>query len=89
MDERELLDLMVTERIDQLYRQKQSLNKTEPELPFIKKAEAILGQLPKEERDVLNQYMEHQTLQLADLEPYLYSCGVSDGIRIMKYIQQL
>lgn len=91
MNEQKLIDMVIVERINMLLYQR-CLSKKEgckPEPPFIEKAESILSQLPKEEWDILNEYMEYRTLEMADNESYLYSCGLSDGVRIMKYIKNL
>lgn len=90
MDEQELIDLVIMERIDMLLHQKEvERENCESELLFFEEAESILKKLPKKEWDILNRYIELQGLQIAENESYLYSCGIADGIRIMKYIEKL
>ena len=90
MNEQELIDLVIVERIDILLHQKEAKKENcEEESLFIKEAESILRRLPKREWDVLNRYIELQRLQMAENESYLYSFGIADGIRIMKYIEKL
>ncbi|WP_100043388.1 hypothetical protein [Lacrimispora sphenoides] len=61
----------------------------ESELLFFEEAESILKKLPKKEGDILNKYIVLQGFDMAENESYLYSCGIADGIRIMKYIEKL
>ena len=92
MNEQELIDLVIVERIDMLLRQKEAKKNCEEESPYTKEAESILRRLPKKEWDILNRYIELQGLQglqMAENESYLYSCGIADGIRMMKYIEKL
>jgi len=90
MNEQELIDLVIVERIDMLLHQKEKERENcESESLFFEEAESILKKLPKKEWDILNRYIELQGLQMAENESYLYSCGIADGIRIMKYIEKL
>jgi len=76
---------------DCLQHQKEQLKKEncDSESSFIEKAESIFRKLPREEWEILNRYIELQGLQMAENESYLYSCGLADGIRMMKYIEKL
>ncbi len=90
MNERELIDLVIVERIDMLLHHKEEEREgDESESLFFEEAESILKKLPKKEGDILNKYIELQGLQIAENESYLYSCGIADGIRMMKYIEKL
>jgi len=90
MNERELIDLVIVERIDMLLHHKEEEREScESESLFFEEAESILKKLPKKDGDILNKYIELQGLQIAENESYLYSCGIADGIRIMKYIEKL
>lgn len=91
MNEQELIDMVIVERIDMLLHQKEQSEKEtcDPELSFIEKAESIFRKLPREKWEILNRYIELQGLQMAENESYLYSCGLADGIRMMKYIEKL
>ena len=91
MNEKDILDLVISERINTLLIQKK---RTEPcadkkTLLLTEQAEALLKQLPKEDWMILSRYMDHQHELLAETETYLYSCGLTDGIRMMKYIEKL
>lgn len=55
----------------------------------MQQAELLLKRLPHDDCKILSQYMDHQNDQVADEESYLYSCGITDGIRLMKYIESL
>jgi len=90
MNERELIDLVIVERIDMLLHHKEEEREgDESESLFFEEAESILKKLPKKEGDILNKYIELQGLQIAENESYLYSCGIADGIRMIKYIEKL
>ena len=90
MNERELIDLVIVERIDMLLHHKEEEKESgESESLFFEEAESILKKLPKKDGDILNKYIELQGLQIAENESYLYSCGIADGIRMMKYIEKL
>lgn len=91
MNEKDILDLVIPERINTLLIQRK---RTEPcadkkTLLLTEQAEALLKQLPKEDWMILTRYMDHQTNVMAESETYLYSCGVTDGIRMMRYISNL
>lgn len=91
MSEKELLDMMIAERIDMLLRQmpKNRPNESREVSQLIKQAEQLLQRMPQEEWVTLTLYMDHQTDRLADEGTYLYTCGITDGIRLMNYIARL
>ncbi len=72
-----------------LHHKEEERESDESESLFFEEAVSILKKLPKKEEDILNKYIELQGLQIAENESYLYSCGIADGIRMMKYIEKL
>ena len=88
-DEKELLDMIITERIGMLLSQMKRANKTEAVSQMISQAEAIMGKLPKDEWETLDSYIVNMTDRLADEGAYLYSAGFTDGIRVLKLINSL
>lgn len=91
MDEKEMLDMMLSERIDMLLRKMNPVSKAkERETALLMQhAEILLKRLPHDDWKILSQYMDHQNDRVADEASYLYSCGITDGIRLMKYIESL
>lgn len=91
MDEKEILDMMISERIDLLlttmHRMEQSENDETAHL--MEDAEALLKRMPREEWIIITRYMERHTDRLTDDAVYLYSCGIKDGVRLMKYLRAL
>lgn len=88
-DEKELLDMIIGERVDVLLRQMKCADKREDVLPLIRQAEAILRKLPHDEWVTLDRYINDMTDRLADEGIYLYSSGFTDGIRVLKLISSL
>lgn len=70
-----------------LHHKEEERESDESESLFFEEAVSILKKLPKKEEDI--KYIELQGLQIAENESYLYSCGIADGIRMMKYIEKL
>ncbi|MCC8027698.1 MAG: hypothetical protein LIP16_20630 [Clostridium sp.] len=91
ISEKELLDMMVLERIQMLITQMDSLKADEKGsvAQLIDQAEVILKHLPEADRDILNRYLEHLVDHMAEEEPCLYVGGFKDGIRTMKLISNL
>lgn len=91
MEEKKILDLMISERIDALLGQMRQISgsKRKEEDQLVKQAEALLKQMPREEWTILTRCMDHQTDRLAEEGTSLYSCGFTDGIRLVKYIGDL
>ena len=81
MDQKEILDMVVSERIDLLlttmHRMKQRENDETAQL--MEDAEALLKRMPREEWIIITRYMERHTDRLTDDAVYLYSCGIKDG----------
>ncbi|XBX03635.1 hypothetical protein QMP26_24200 [Enterocloster clostridioformis] len=92
MNEKELLDMMVTERIQILVQElKSARTPTERENSrlLIDQAEGILKRLSEQEHALMEQYLDSMTDRMADVEPALYTGGFRDGIRVMKFINSL
>ena len=88
-DEKELLDMIVGERVDILLKQMKHTEKTEAVSQLISQAEAIMRKLSHEEWVILDGYMNGMTDRLADEGTCLYSAGFTDGIRVLKLINSL
>lgn len=92
MNEKELLDMMVTERIQILVQKlKSARTPAERENPrlLMDQAEDILNRLSEQEHALMEQYLDSMTDRMADVEPALYTGGFQDGIRVMKFINSL
>ncbi len=92
MNEKELLDMMVTERI-QIFVQEMMSARTPAEREnsrlLMDQAEGILKRLSEQEHALMEQYLDSMTDRMADVEPALYTGGFRDGIRVMKFINSL
>ena len=90
MTEQELLDMIVLERISALLAtQKKSAQEREEELRLISQAENLIQNLPNSDCQILFQYIDHMTGQLAFEEAFLYRHGFIDGIRVGKLLNSL
>lgn len=92
MNEKELLDMMVTERIQILVQEMKSARtpaERENSLLLMDQAEGILKRLSEQEHALMEQYLDSMTDRIADVEPALYTGGFRDGIRVMKFINSL
>ena len=86
---KELLDMMVGERVDMLLTLMKRAEKKEASLQLINLAETIMGKLPKDDWTILDDYINDMTDHLADEGTYLYSSGFTDGIWALKFINSL
>ncbi len=92
MNEKELLNMMVTERIQILVQEMKSartLAEQENTRLLMDQAEGILKRLSEQEHALMEQYLDSMTDRMADVEPALYTGGFRDGIRVMKFINSL
>ena len=90
MKERELLDMMILERIQDLLAQiKEDSAKREESLRILEQAEAVLNRLSEQEHSLMEQYLNSMSEHMAEEEPALYTGGFKDGIRVMKFINSL
>lgn len=92
MNEKELLDMMVTERIQILVQEMKStrtLAERKNTRLLMYQAEGILKRLSEQEHALMEQYLDSMTDRMADVEPALYTGGFRDGIRVMKFINRL
>lgn len=92
MNEKELLDMMVTERIQILVQEMKSAQtpaERENSRLLMDQAEGILKRLSDQEHALMEQYLDSMTDRMADVEPALYTGGFRDGIRVMKFINSL
>lgn len=92
MNGKELLDMMVTERIQILVQEMKSarsLAEQKNTRLLIDQTEGILNRLSEQEHALMEQYLDSMTARMADVEPALYTGGFRDGIRVMKFINSL
>ncbi|MEQ2594533.1 hypothetical protein AAAU22_02500 [[Clostridium] symbiosum] len=92
MNEKEFLDMMVTERIQilvQELRSAQTLAERKNTRLLMDQAEGILNRLSEQEHALMEQYLDSMTDRMTDVEPALYTGGFRDGIRVMKFINSL
>lgn len=91
MTEQELLDLTIQERINMLLLE---LEKTKPKKSSKKheqliQAELFIQHLPKEDKELVDGYIDHLFNTLFLEESFLYRKGFLDGIRAMKFVVNL
>ena len=92
MNEKELLNMMVTERIQILVQEMKSartLAEQENTRLLMDQAEGILKRLSEQEHALMEQYLDSMTDRMADVEPALYTGGFQADIRVMKFINSL
>lgn len=91
IDKKELLELIVTERIQTLTSQMDSQKADEKDSVslLIDQVEVILTHLPEPNRDTLNRFVEHPVDRMVGKDSCLYIGGFKDGIRVMKMIGEL
>ncbi len=92
MNEKELLEMIVTERIQILVQEMKSVRtpaERENSRLLMDQAQGILNRLSEQEHALMEQYLESMTDHMADMEPVLYAGGFRDGIRVMKFINGL
>ena len=76
MNEKELLNMMVTERIQILVQEMKSartLAEQENTRLLMDQAEGILKRLSEQEHALMEQYLDSMTDRMADVEPALYT----------------
>ena len=91
MTEQELIDMFIQERINMLLAK---LSKSRPdespeEHDRILQAEYFIKDLPNENRELVENYIEQFTDWLAEEEPYLYQQGFMDGVRVLNFLRIL
>lgn len=91
MSEQELLDMIIQERTQMLFEKLKCSDQESKDaaLKTIEQAENIMKQLSKTDRDILEQYINQIMADMAKEETCLYTNGFTDGIRAMKFINQL
>lgn len=91
MNEKEWMESFIYERMElhwqELYRSKADDRWEEGRA--LNQLEAILKRLTKKERKTINRFFNLTTERHAKETAYLYTCGVKDGIRAMKFINSL
>lgn len=91
MDEKEqdLIDLIVTERINMLMAGLHKEKQEKEALDKIFEAEQLINSLDEKESSLIKNYIEHIFEASVKKEPYLYKQGFMDGIRVMRTINNL
>ena len=82
MAEEELIDLIVTERINMIL----SREAKKEEISALEEGEQVIHELEEEVREKVERYLNLIIMQGAEDEMKLYRAGIEDGIRIMKRI---
>ena len=82
MVEEELIDLIVTERINMIL----SREVKKEEISTLEEGEQVIHELGEEVREKVERYLNLIIMQGAEDEMKLYRAGIEDGIRIMKRI---
>ena len=91
MTDQELLNMFIQERINILNNtfHKNKPNKFEQEDQRILQAEIFIENLPINEKELVENYIDSLISQLALEEAFLYRYGFMDGVKIFKYISKL
>ena len=91
MDEQELLDMFIQERIDMLLTKLSKMHpkKSAEEHERILQAECFIDSLPDKEKELVQNYIEQFSDSLATEEPYLYRQGFMDGVRVLNLLGKL
>ena len=91
MNGKEWIESFIYERMElhwqELYRSKADDRREEGRT--FNHFKAILKRLTKKERKTINRFFDLSTECHAKETAYLYTCGVKDGIRAMKFINSL
>lgn len=91
MTEQELMDMFIQERIAMLietFHQKQP-NQSEEEYKQILHAEIFIENLPRKEKELVQNYIDSLIRQFALEETFLYQHGFMDGVKMLKHINKL
>lgn len=91
MTNQELLDMFIQERINMLI---DIFHKNQPDKPKqeekrIIHAEIFIENLPENEKQLVENYIDSLLSQLALEEAFLYQHGFIDGMKLLKFIQKL
>ena len=91
MTEQELLDMFIQERINMLIDifHKNQPNKSKKEDEQILQAEIFIENLQVKEKKLVENHMDSLISQLVLEEALLYRHGFMDGIKILKYVDNL
>ena len=90
MTELELLDMFIHESINMLIDiiQKSQPEESKMEEDRILQAEIFIVNLPSQEKELVEDYIDSLMNQLALKEHFLYMHGFIDGIKVLKYIDE-
>lgn len=91
MTEQEFLDMFIQERISMLLDNravKESKNPSDKQNEMLQ-AELFICSLPEREQNIIQGYIDSLIAMFAKDEPFLYQQGFFDGIRVMKFIDNL
>jgi hypothetical protein len=91
MNEKEWMNDIIYQRME-LHRQELYRSKTDngqEESRILDRLENIQKRLTKKERKTIDRFLDLTTERNAKETAYLYTCGVKDGIRTMKFINNL
>ena len=91
MTEQELLDMFTQERVNMLievFNQKQ-LDQPKKECEKILHAEIFIENLPRKEKELVQNYIDSLIRQFALEETFLYQHGFMDGVKMLKHIGKL
>ena len=91
MNEKELIEYFIYERMELHWRELYHFktDDRQEEGRTLDQFEAILKRLTKKERKTIDRFLDLTTERNARETAYLYTCGVKDGIRAIKFINIL
>ena len=90
-DDLRLIDFVTSERIDQHYAAHRDETKSDRDAleQLDERYWAVLDKLPDEDADVIHAFHDHSYWMQAAMEKTMYKCGVLDGLRLARAIQEL
>ena len=90
-DDHKFLEFIASERIDQHYAAHREETRTDQDAlaELDERYWAVLDSLPDEDADVIHAFHDHSYWMQAAMEKTMYKCGVLDGLRLARAIQEL
>lgn len=85
----DILNLAASERVRDLISQYQGQSDDDTDDKLLSQVNSVIDKLPQEEQHIMSEFFTVIYCGSNHLENHLYKKGVSDGIKIMKYIQKI
>lgn len=89
MTDSELLDMFAQERINMHLQEVKKKEKLEERKAIISEMENFINNLTDKERVLVENYIQDYENIMENHETILYKCGLIDGMKVIKKIQEL